>query len=119
MIGRVVSNKSKNTATVLVESTKTHPLYKKRYQSSKKYLVDDSFAVNVGDIVEFIKCRPISKRKHWRVTKVVGKDVVALGEEKMKEVAKEAISEVMPEETVKESTPVVEEKVEKKKKEIK
>ncbi len=98
MIGRIVSNKSLKTATVLVESTKTHPLYKKRSKSSKKYLVDDPFAVKLGDIVEFIKVAPISKRKHWRITKIVGQDMVALAEQHLKNKAQEAIAEVLPEE---------------------
>lgn len=98
MIGRVVSNKAAKTATILVESTKTHPLYKKSYISSKKYLVDDPFGVKLGDVVEAVKVAPISKKKHWRITRVVGSDLVALGEASMKEVAKEAISEVLPEE---------------------
>ena len=98
MIGRVTSVKALKTATVLVSRTKTHPLYNKSFVSSKKYLVDDSLGVKEGDIVEFIKCAPISKRKHWKITKIVGKDEVALGEEKMKQVAERAIEEVMPEE---------------------
>lgn len=97
MIGRVVSVKNKKTATVLVESVKTHPLYKKSYISSKKYLVDDPFEVKLGSVVSFDKCAPVSKRKHWRITKVMGVDVVALGEQVLKEQAEEAIAEVLPE----------------------
>ena len=104
MIGRVVSVKLQKTATVLVDSTKTHPLYKKRFKSSKKYLVDDSFGVSLGDVVEFIKVAPISKRKHWRITKVIGKDLISLGEEHLKTKAKEAIAEILPEEEKKTPT---------------
>lgn len=86
------------TVAVLVEGVKTHPLYKKSYSTSKKYLVDDPLGVALGDIVEFIKIAPISKRKHWRVTKVVGKDIVAQATEELKEEAKEAIAGVLPEE---------------------
>lgn len=82
----------------MIESRKTHPLYKKSYVWSKKYLAQDDLGVKLGDIVEVVKVRPISKRKHWKITKVVGKDFIALGEEAMKEVAEEAIGEVMPEE---------------------
>lgn len=96
MIGRVVSTKMKNTAVVLVESRKTHALYKKSYQRTKKYSVDDLLGVKEGDIVEFIKVKPISKTKHWRISKVVGKDLVAIGTAKMNKVAKEAIEEAMP-----------------------
>lgn len=98
MIGRVVSVKMKNTAAVLVEARKQHPLYKKSFLRSKKYLADDQLGVDEGDIVEIIKVAPISRHKHWKITKVVGKDLVALGEQKMAEAAQEAIAQVMPEE---------------------
>lgn len=98
MIGRVVSVKMKNTAVVLVENRKTHPLYKKSFKHSKKYLADDQKGVALGDIVEIQKIRPVSKRKHWTILKVVGKDVIALGTETMARVAEAAIEEVMPEE---------------------
>jgi small subunit ribosomal protein S17 len=96
MIGRVVSVKTKNTATVLVTSRKTHPLYKKSYVYSKRYLVDDQLGVTLGQIVEIVPCRPISKMKTWTVTKVVGRDMEAIIKEELKEAAKEAIEEVMP-----------------------
>src|SRR6185436_12854273 len=97
MIGRVISTKMAKTANVLVEGRKKHPLYGKSYVHSKKYLADDQIGVVLGDIVEIIKTRPISKRKHWKVTRVLGKDIVALGTEALKEEAAEAIAEVLPE----------------------
>lgn len=100
MIGRVISTKMNRTVVVLVESHKTHPLYRKTYLRTKNYLVDDPFGVKLGDLVDFKQVRPISKRKNWQITKVVGKDEVALGTEAMKEAAGEAIAEVMPEEEV-------------------
>jgi small subunit ribosomal protein S17 len=106
MIGRVVSVKNAKTATVLVERTKTHPLYRKTYISSKKYLVDDSLGVKEGDVVEIVKIKPISKNKHFGVAKVLGQDVVALGTEAMKVKAKEAIEEVLPEEVKEKEAPV-------------
>lgn len=101
--GRVVSVKMTKTAVVLVEGIKTHPLYGKSYKYSKKYLVDDQIGVLLGDIVEFEKCAPVSKRKHWRIKRVVGKDIEAMEREVMKEVAEQAIGEVMPEEVEKET----------------
>lgn len=97
MIGRVVSVKSSKTATVLVERTATHPLYKKTYIQSKKYLVDDSIGVKLGDIVDFINCKPVSKNKHWEITKVIGKNFVEIAEEQLKKEAEAVISEVIPE----------------------
>lgn len=99
MIGRVVSAKSKNTATVLVERVASHPLYKKTFVQSKKYLVDDQVGVKEGDVVEIITCKPVSKRKNWKVVKVVGKSLEEITEQKLKEAAEEVIAEVMPEES--------------------
>lgn len=97
MIGRVVSTKMNRTAVVLVESERKHPLYQKSYKRSKKYFADDKLGVKIGDIVEIVKIRPISKFKHWKVVKVLGRDIEEIVEEQLKEEAAEAIGEVLPE----------------------
>ncbi|MDO8619362.1 MAG: 30S ribosomal protein S17 [Candidatus Daviesbacteria bacterium] len=98
MTGRVVSVKMKNTVAVLVTGRATHPLYKKTYVRSKKYLADsNSLEVKLGDIVEMIKVRPISKNKHWKITKVVGRSLKEIAAEQLQEKGAEIISEVMPE----------------------
>ena len=104
MVGRVVSVKNKNTATVLVERTSKHPLYKKTYLQSKKYLVDDAIGVKIGDIVDFVNCKPISKRKSFKITTVLDKNFAEIAEEQLKKSAEEAISEVLPEEPAKVET---------------
>lgn len=98
MIGRVVSTKMNKTVVVLVESTKTDPLYKKSFKRSKKYLVHDELGVKDGDIVDIISTRPISKNKHWKINKVVGRDIEEIVEQELKEQAAEIVAEVMPEE---------------------
>lgn len=98
MIGRVVSTKMKGSATVLVERVAMHPLYKKTFIQSKRYLVDAPAVVKEGDMVEMIKIRPISKNKHWGIVKVVGKNLEEITEEKLKAEAEKVIAEVMPEE---------------------
>lgn len=98
MIGRVVATKMKNTVTVVVETRKTHPLYKKTFLRTKKYLVDDQMGVTEGDIVEIVKIAPVSKRKHFKVTRVLGKDIVAVASKDIAAVTEEAIQEVLPEE---------------------
>lgn len=98
MIGRVVSNKMNKSAVVLIETKKRHALYGKIFNRSKRFLVDDPLGVTEGDVVEIIKIRPISKNKHFQIKKVLGKDLVALGEEALKIEAKEAIEQVLPEE---------------------
>ena len=97
MIGRVVSVKNKNTATVLVERVATNLLYKKTFVRTKKYLAEDTSSVKEGDLVEIINCRPVSKNKSWKIVKILGKNLAEITEEKLKAVAEKAISEVMPE----------------------
>lgn len=111
MIGRVVSTKMKKTATVLVERVAKHPLYKKTFIRTKRYLVDTGVAVKEGDMVEIVNIRPISKNKHWRVVKVVGKNLEAITEEKLKAEAEKIIAEVMPESSVAKASEDVEKKV--------
>ncbi|EKD85507.1 MAG: 30S ribosomal protein S17 [uncultured bacterium] len=98
MIGRVVSIKTDKTATVIVSRIAKHPLYKKTFIRTKKYLVDADTGVQEGDMVEMIKVRPISKNKHWKITKVVGKNLEEITKEKLKSEAEKIIAEVMPEE---------------------
>lgn len=66
--GTVVSDGMDKTILVRVDRTKLHPKYKKRYVTSKKYKVHDEGNVfKVGDQVEFVECRPLSKTKRWSV----------------------------------------------------
>ncbi len=66
--GEVVSDKMEKTITVRVDRLKLHPRYKKRYQVSKKYKVHDpKNQCKVGETVEIIEARPMSKDKRWRV----------------------------------------------------
>lgn len=97
MVGRVVSTKMNKTAVVIVESKKTHHLYRKSFAWSKKYLVDDPFNVKDGDIVIFEKVRPVSKLKHWQIKKVLGQDIVSIEEAELLAGSEEAIAEVLPE----------------------
>jgi small subunit ribosomal protein S17 len=66
--GTVVSNKMDKTVVVRVERAKKHPKYLKIYKVSKNYKVHDpENKFKVGDKVEFVECRPMSKDKRWRV----------------------------------------------------
>ena len=66
--GTVVSDKMKKTVVVAVESFKTHPKYQKKYRSTKRYKAhDEEGKYKVGDVVEIIPCRPISKDKRFKV----------------------------------------------------
>lgn len=66
--GTVVSDKCDKTIIVLVERRVMHPVYKKFIRQSKKYAAhDEANAFKVGDSVQIIECRPLSKRKRWMV----------------------------------------------------
>ena len=66
--GDVVSNKTDKTITVLVERRFMHPMYKKYVKRTDKYSAhDENNAYQVGDRVQIIECRPISKTKRWTV----------------------------------------------------
>ncbi len=72
--GRVVSNAADKTVTVSVERRFKHPLYGKVVSTSKKYLAhDESNTYDVGDVVEIMSARPMSKRKRFVVTKLLEK----------------------------------------------
>ncbi len=71
--GRVVSDKMTNTVTVLVERRVKHPLYGKVIKRSAKYHAHSVEGAAEGDLVEIEECRPISKTKSWKVTRVLEK----------------------------------------------
>jgi len=74
LVGRVVSDKMQNTVTVLVERRVRHPLVGKTITRSKKYHahVEDG-GIHQGDLVEIAECRPISRTKAWKVTRLIEK----------------------------------------------
>jgi small subunit ribosomal protein S17 len=70
LIGRVTSDKTDKTITVLVERKVKHPLYGKIMVKSKKYHVhDETNKFHEGDLVTIKECKPISKTKAWCVAK--------------------------------------------------
>lgn len=69
--GKVLNTKMGKTAVVLVDRLWQHPLYKKRIKRSKKYLVHDEVGVKEGDQVVIEESRPISKRKRFKIIKVI------------------------------------------------
>lgn len=74
LTGTVVSDKMDKTITVLVETYKNHPLYKKRVKSSKKYKAHDENGVaSMGDTVKIMETRPLSATKYFRLVEVVQK----------------------------------------------
>ena len=72
--GIVVSDKMDKTVVVLEETMKLHKLYKKRVKTSKKYNAHDEKNVfGVGDRVQIMETRPLSREKRWRVVTILEK----------------------------------------------
>ena len=68
LTGKVVSNKADKTITVLVERRIMHPIYKKFVTKSKKIKAHDKDnKCKVGDIVEIVEAKPLSKTKKFEV----------------------------------------------------
>lgn len=73
-VGTVVSNRMDKSVVVLVTRTVLEPTYKKYVRRKKKFMAhDESDAINIGDTVQICECRPLSKRKCWKVEKVIAK----------------------------------------------
>lgn len=72
--GVVVSSANDKTCVVKIEERKQHPIYKKMMTTSKKlHAHDEKNEAEVGDTVQVMETRPISKQKHWRLLKIVEK----------------------------------------------
>ena len=73
-IGIVISNKMQKTIVVKIENRYPHPIYSKTLIKTKKYAVHDAEETcNIGDKVLVQECRPLSKRKHWKLIKIISK----------------------------------------------
>ena len=75
--GTVVSDKMDKTIVVSVDTFDVHKIYKKRVKKSTKFHVhDENNTAKVGDVVQFMETRPLSKTKHYRLVKVVEEAVI-------------------------------------------
>lgn len=73
-IGTVISDKMQKTVTVVVERLVMHPEFKKFYKRRSKFKAHDAKSqCRVGDRVELIETRPLSKTKRWKVITVLKK----------------------------------------------
>ena len=71
-VGRVVSNKMDKTVIVTVENTVTHRLYHRYLKRTSKFAAhDEQNQCNVGDEVEIVSSRPLSRTKRWRVRRIL------------------------------------------------
>ena len=70
-IGKVVSDKMDKTVVVAVERLVQHPLYKKAVKKTVKFKAhDENNESHIGDTVEIMETRPLSKDKRWRVVEI-------------------------------------------------
>ena len=73
-IGQVVSDKMDKTIVVAIEDSVQHPLYKKTMKRTYKLKAhDENNECGVGDTVEAMATRPLSKDKRWRLVKIIEK----------------------------------------------
>ena len=71
-IGVVKSNKMDKTAVVSVERLVRHPLYTRAFKKTSNFTVhDEENRCQIGDRVRIVECRPISKRKRWRLVEIL------------------------------------------------
>jgi len=72
LVGTVLSNRMDKTVIVEVERRRRHRLYGKVIAMRKKYKAhDEENACQIGDIVEMIESRPLSREKRWVVTQIL------------------------------------------------
>ncbi|HZI93379.1 MAG TPA: 30S ribosomal protein S17 [Patescibacteria group bacterium] len=73
-VGVVVSDKMDKTAVVAVERMVRHPAYKRIIRRTSKFMAhDEKNTAQVGDQVEIVETRPLSKNKRWRVARIITK----------------------------------------------
>ncbi len=73
-VGIVVSDKMDKTVVVAIADRVRHPLYKKIVKRTVKFKAhDENNACGIGDKVEIMECRPLSKDKNWRVVNIIEK----------------------------------------------
>ena len=71
-VGKVSSNKMDKTIVVEIIDNVRHPLYKKIVKRTIKFKAhDEENTCNIGDKVEIMETRPLSKEKRWRLVKVL------------------------------------------------
>lgn len=74
IIGTVSSAKGDKTIVVTVQTRKSHPIYRKQYTESRKFMAhDEKNVAQVGDRVAIVETRPLSKRKRYALDRVIEK----------------------------------------------
>lgn len=80
LVGVVTSDKADKTIVVTVVTRKTHPLYRKQYSVSKKFMAhDEKNEAQTGDKVSIVETRPLSASKRHKLEKIIEKPVLRDG----------------------------------------
>ena len=78
IIGTVVSDKADKTIVLTLTERKTHPIYKKQYSRTVKYIAhDENNEARIGDKVEVVETRPISARKRLKLVRIIEKAAIS------------------------------------------
>ncbi len=75
MTGIVTSNKMTKTVVVEISRKFRHPLYRKVVHSSKRVKAHDEIGCQIGDQVQIVESRPLSRDKRWVVESVIKKEI--------------------------------------------
>lgn len=96
--GIVSSDKGDKTIIVTIHDHKIHPLYKKKYLVTKRYMVhDEKNEAVTGDKVSIISCRPLSARKRYTLFKIVEHPIIGIDQSVDAVTAEEPVEEVVKE----------------------
>jgi len=77
-VGVVTSNKMAKSVVVSVERLVRHPLYRRSFKKTSTFMAhDEDNRCQVGDRVRIEECRPLSRRKRWKVVDILRREPVA------------------------------------------
>lgn len=92
LTGLVSSVSPSKTIVITVHTRKTHPLYKKQYTVTSKYMAhDENNECNVGDKVSIVETRPLSARKRYKLQEIIQRTELS---EKDKQVIETSAEEI-------------------------
>ncbi len=77
LIGVVTSDKMEKTVVVEITRTYRHRLYKKVVQSRQRIMAHDELGCQIGDQVQVVESRPLSRHKAWVVESILKHDIAA------------------------------------------
>jgi len=113
--GIVSSDKGDKTIIVTIHDHKIHPLYKKQYLVTKRYMVhDEKNEAVAGDKVSIMSCRPLSARKRYTLVKIVEHPIIGVDQSVDAITAEEPKEEIVIEKPTKDANDKAEPKTDKK-----